>query len=752
MLKVRKILKKYYVRQVVCCWLVSCMALVMPAQVAMGATPNCTNDGGAAVAYNQGTYGHTTSVIVNQAETIMAWDNFNTAGGAVDVRETVAFEQGSLSNSAVLNRISGGQTQFDGDLTGAGMRIFMINPAGIVFGSTAVINVTQLVASSLNITDEDFLDGSPYQFTGGIGAENVTNEGAINAKVVALVGKNVINRGHILADESVIMAAGDTVLITENGSNVAVEVSMPDGWVSGSGIYDVKNEGENGVSVEGDSVQVILAAGDIWSSALLKASSGNDFDGVASIDIDAAGDVTVTGEVVAEASGHGESTTKATVTVNAGGDLDVITKVSSAVYASIKAEARNGYTNNAEVFICADNVKVEADQYSYASPDGVFPNKASIEAIADGGDSYYGSNTATVKIGAKKGVEVVARGFWGTFISEAWIGAEATNGDENKASVLICSQDDVLVTAEADGIAMIKSYAGAGEVLSEATTTVISHEGNVEVVSLPGGVKASIESEVYGSTGTATTDVYGKDVMVTGRSAAIMMTKDGYSKQRGDGYSLSGPDSDDGPVMEEDGDSLLLIDSSDNADVDCPDCPRDDEELLAPVAPLAQFQIPRIEGCPELMQAVAMELGITGDAIQVAIGNALALNPGMQPCEACATLVNAIGILRDEDGSRMAAMIQMFNTLAPADAPFTTEMAASIAMAFEGAEEGTQYASVMEYINAFVQYVAVLDIELGSPVGDSVAFVMEKYGADVLGSDNENIAAFIATRLAAIGG
>ncbi len=110
-------------------------------------------------------------------------------------------------------------------------------------------------------------------------------------------------------------------------------------------------------------------------------------------------------------------------------------------------------------------------------------------------------------------------------------------------------------------------------------------------------------------------------------------------------------------------------------------------------------------------------------------------------------------ILRDEDGSRMAAMVQAFNALAPADAPFTPEMATSIAMAFEGADEGTQYASAMEYVDAFVQYVAVLDIELGSPVGDdSVAFVMEKYGAGITASDNANIGAFVATRLEAIGG
>ncbi len=169
------------------------------------------------------------------------------------------------------------------------------------------------------------------------------------------------------------------------------------------------------------------------------------------------------------------------------------------------------------------------------------------------------------------------------------------------------------------------------------------------------------------------------------------------------------------------------------------------EAPFAPVAPLLLFHIPRIEGCPELTQAAAAELGIPSETLQVGIGNALALNPSIQPCQACAALVNAASILRDEDGSRMAAMLEVFNALAPADAPFTPEVATSIVMALEGAAEGSQYASVAEYIDAFVQYVAVLDTELGSPVGDSVAFVMEKYGAGITGSDNANIGAFVVT-------
>jgi len=82
------------------------------------------------------------------------------------------------------------------------------------------------------------------------------------------------------------------------------------------------------------------------------------------------------------------------------------------------------------------------------------------------------------------------------------------------------------------------------------------------------------------------------------------------------------------------------------------------------------------EGCPVLVAAVSAELGVPGDTIEVSLANSFALNTDIQPCESCARLLNAATILRDEDGSRMAAMNQVFNTVAPADAPFTPEVAA----------------------------------------------------------------------------
>ncbi|MHC4727450.1 MAG: autotransporter outer membrane beta-barrel domain-containing protein, partial [Planctomycetota bacterium] len=155
-----------------------------------------------------------------------------------------------------------------------------------------------------------------------------------------------------------------------------------------------------------------------------------------------------------------------------------------------------------------------------------------------------------------------------------------------------------------------------------------------------------------------------------------------------------------------------------------------------------------LDGCPILIAAVSAELGIPEETIEVSLQNSYALNTDVQPCESCAKLLDAALILRDENGSRMAAMNQVFNALAPANAPLTPEVIASIATTFAGhVNDGTQYATAIEFIDAFVQYIAVLNSDIGSPVGDSVAYAIEKYGKDITDSENNNMAAFVAARL-----
>ncbi|MFC1603908.1 Ig-like domain-containing protein [Planctomycetota bacterium] len=280
MKRIKRSLKGRYWRKVITYFLTCCLFLntSLPAVMAGpagGVVDTGPNGGGAAeILYDQGTYLHTTQVNVETTRTIINWDSLDTAGGLADVRETLAFTQ-DLTGSAVLNRVSGPATQFNGDLSAPGMSIFIVNPAGVLFGSGSTVNVTQLVASGLDMQNGAFhavLDdpvNNKMEFVGGDG--NVTTRAYITADSVILIGKQVFNLGPIQApDGLVVMAAGDEVRLYENGSDVAVVVSD-----IGDGFTDVRNSGY----ITADNGTIVLAAGDTFSRAvsnvgILAASGG----------------------------------------------------------------------------------------------------------------------------------------------------------------------------------------------------------------------------------------------------------------------------------------------------------------------------------------------------------------------------------------------------------------------------------------------------------------------------------------------
>jgi len=66
-------------------------------------------------------------------------------------------------NAVILNRVLGSDpSQIFGVLTANG-KVFLINPRGILFGKDSSVNVGTLVASTLDIKDEDFRRGH-YRF------------------------------------------------------------------------------------------------------------------------------------------------------------------------------------------------------------------------------------------------------------------------------------------------------------------------------------------------------------------------------------------------------------------------------------------------------------------------------------------------------------------------------------------------------------------------------------------------------------
>jgi filamentous hemagglutinin family protein len=165
--------------------------------------------------------------ITNTPGTIINWQSFNVQAG-----EITRFIQQN-GDSAVLNRVLGQDpTKILGALQSNG-KVFLINPNGILFGQGARVDVNGLVASTLNISDADFLAGRK-RFAAGPAAGAVRNEGTIatpSGGQVFLIAPDVENTGIVSAPNGdVILAAGHSVqLVDSSDPDLRVELSAPGG-------------------------------------------------------------------------------------------------------------------------------------------------------------------------------------------------------------------------------------------------------------------------------------------------------------------------------------------------------------------------------------------------------------------------------------------------------------------------------------------------------------------------------------------
>src|SRR5581483_2293119 len=140
----------------------------------------------------------TTQIDQSTDKAIINWQGFSIDGG-----QTVRFQQPNV-NSITLNRVVGADPSVIlGQLLANG-RIFLINPNGILFGPGSRVNVGGLLASTLNISDQNFLSGR-YQFTQdpSKALATIINQGTIQVSdhgVAMLIAPGVVNEGLIVAN------------------------------------------------------------------------------------------------------------------------------------------------------------------------------------------------------------------------------------------------------------------------------------------------------------------------------------------------------------------------------------------------------------------------------------------------------------------------------------------------------------------------------------------------------------------------
>jgi filamentous hemagglutinin family protein len=171
---------------------------------------------------------------VNQATDRLAvnWQSFNIGAG-----ETTHFNMPS-STSAALNRVIGGNpSSIYGSLSANGI-LYLINPSGILVGPGGTVNAASFMASTLDVSTEQFMNGkgpTGMHFAGPSG-ESIVNQGNITAEKgdVFLVAQKVENRGTINAANGTAGMVGSgqstDVMVHEVGGNgFAIRVAQLQG-------------------------------------------------------------------------------------------------------------------------------------------------------------------------------------------------------------------------------------------------------------------------------------------------------------------------------------------------------------------------------------------------------------------------------------------------------------------------------------------------------------------------------------------
>jgi filamentous hemagglutinin family protein len=281
---------------------VAALASALMAQAAYAApAPNALPTGGQVVSGQATISQSSNAMTVNQGsnQAILNWNTFNIGANA-----SVNFQQPS-SSAVALNRVVGADpSAIYGSLTANG-QVYLINPNGVLFAQGAHVNVGGLVASTLNISNADFLAGN-NRFTRDGSTGSVVNQGELIGKYVALLAPEVRNEGIIAALEgTVALAAGEAVTLDITGNsliNVQVDAASINTLV------------ENKQMVQAGAGMVIMSAqsanqllGQVVNSGTVEANGITSDGGV--IRLQASSTIDNTGTLSADAAANGKGGT-----------------------------------------------------------------------------------------------------------------------------------------------------------------------------------------------------------------------------------------------------------------------------------------------------------------------------------------------------------------------------------------------------------------------------------------------------------
>lgn len=448
---------------------------------------------------------------------IIDWQKFGIGAG-----ETVRFLQPSQL-SAVLNRVVGQDpTKILGNLTANG-QVFIVNPNGVLFGPNSQVNVGGLVASTLNITNDDFLNGN-YRFTQDQNADlaSVVNQGSItitDGGYAVLVAPMVSNEGMIVANlGQVNLMSGESATLNFDGRNlINYDIGHMDAATPGTVVVDRStvssllanviqdpNLTEAGELIENadGSVSLVGGAGTVINEGTIQANGAAGKD-AGKIVLDS-GRLTVVGsEAVVEASGDGVASNGGEIIALSHGTLKTLEGSTIAARGSDKG-GDGGYidTSGYGRIILEDY----ADATAPNGEGGTWLIDPDFLAVVSGGGGQLDGNTNTTGLGGQS-----------SSISEDFL--EGLSGAQ---TVILQADEQVTINDLADNLLQFQADVSVS-IISGTGNIVFADPGDGIQTSGTGGISINAGQDLFlgslESTGTGVIDITFARDLIDGNGA-----------------------------------------------------------------------------------------------------------------------------------------------------------------------------------------------------------------------------------------
>jgi filamentous hemagglutinin family protein len=326
------------------------------------------------------------------SKAIIDWQDFSIGAGS-----GVHFNQPN-SSSIMLNRVVGSNPSTILGSMSANGQVFLVNPYGVYFGAGASVDVAGLVATTMNIRNDDFMSGN-YLFTRDLFSSvrrDVINAGVLKARdggYVVLAGDYAANSGVVQARlGTAALASGSKMTLDINGDSL-INFTVNEKTVAE--LSGVENSGQlladGGRAIMTASVANQLATAAVNNSGLVQARTAEEHDGAIYLSADG-GNTLVSGTLDASGRDAGQH----------GGSIDVLgDKVALVDAAKLDAAGDtgggtihvggnfqgNGPLKNAQTAYVGKDVQINADALGSG-------NGGNVVVWSDQQTRYYGDISA----------------------------------------------------------------------------------------------------------------------------------------------------------------------------------------------------------------------------------------------------------------------------------------------------------------------------------------------------------------------